>query len=94
MHSAESMAVGRITDPIPSIIANSKSKGGIQMMAQPYTVIDKNSNQIGEGRLSDVLRESTVGTIIDPNSIFFGDTRLGNLDLDRVIYDGDGMRRA
>ena len=94
VHSAEAMATGRITDPIPSVIASSKSKGGIQMMAQPYTVIDKNSNQVGAGRLNDVLRESTVGAIINRNSIFFGDTRLTDLDLDRVIYDGDGVRRA
>lgn len=84
----ETIATGRVADITPITISSSKSKTGLQILAQQYPMQDKNGNIVGQGMLSDVLNTAEIGNIVDKNSITFGDHRLKDYDLNRVMYDG------
>ena len=84
----ETIATGRVADINPITLASSKSKNGLQILAQQYPMQDKNGNIVGQGMLSDVLNTAEVGNIVDKNSITFGDHHLKDYDLNRVMYDG------
>lgn len=84
----ESIATGRVVDYTPTVIAGSKSRGGLQVLTQQYPMQDKNGNIVGQGMLADVLEKAEIGNIVDKNSITFGDKRLKDYDLTRVMYDG------
>lgn len=92
----EMVATGSVTKPTPIVIASSKATGGLEIYAQQYGYpIDESGKQVGRGTLRDVLEKSQIGQIIDKNSISFGNKRLTDNELDRVVYDGSStLNRA
>lgn len=88
----EMIATGRVSEPTLTVIASSKSSGGLEIAAKQYGYpMDENGKQVGRGTLRDVLDKSEIGHIIDKNSISFGNQRLNDNDLDRVMYDGTSV---
>lgn len=92
----EMIASGSVTEPTPVIIASSNATGGLEMYAQQYGYpIDESGKQVGRGTLRDVLDKGQIGQIVDKNSISFGNKRLTDNELDRVVYDGSStLNRA
>lgn len=85
----EMVATGEVTTPDKVIIASSNTTGGLESVAQPYGYpLDESGKQVGRGTLRDVLQKSQIGQLIDKNSISFGNKRLTDNELDRVVYDG------
>lgn len=85
----EMVANGKSVLTKNAVIASSKSKGAIEAQIQPYGyMLDKSNQQVGRGTLRDVLEKAQIGLIIDKNSVTFGNQRLKDGDLDKVIYDG------
>lgn len=85
----EMVATGGVTEPTPTVIASSNATGGLQIYAQQFGYpIDTSGKQIGRGTLRDVLEKGQIGQIIDKNSISFGNKRLTDNELDRIMYDG------
>lgn len=88
MSGLESIAMGSGTTPEPVTIASSNSKGGIRTFAQPYPLQDKNGNIVGQGDLKSVLETAEIGNLVDKNSMYFGDHRITDIDLNKIVYDG------
>ena len=84
----ETIATGRVAEITPITLSSTKSKNGLEILAQQYPMQDKNGNIVGQGMLSDVLNTAEIGNIVDKNSITFGEHRLKDYDLNRVMYDG------
>lgn len=88
MSGLESIAMGSGTTPVLTTIASSNSRGGIQTFAQPYPLQDRQGDIVGQGDLQSVLERSTIGNIVDKNSIYFGDHRISDIELNKIVYDG------
>ena len=74
----------------PTIISSSKSKNGIEILAQPYgKPLDTSGKQIGMGTIRDIFgKEDRIGSSIALNSVSYGDKILNENDLDYIVYDG------
>lgn len=88
MSGLESIAMGSGTTPVLTTIASSNSRGGIQTFAQPYPLQDRQGDIVGQGDLQSVLQQSTIGNIVDKNSMYFGEHRITDTELNRIVYDG------
>ena len=88
MSGLESIAMGSGTTPVLTTIASSNSRGGIQTFAQPYPLQDRQGDIIGQGDLQSVLEKASIGNIVDKNSMYFGDHRITDTELNKIMYDG------
>lgn len=87
----EMVATGRVVDPRVAILSTSSDKGGLEIVTQDYPILDKNEKQVTQNTMKNVLDEAQVGNLIDKNSIFFGDQRISDIDLNRIVWDGTGQ---
>lgn len=84
----EMVATGAVADPRFATISSSKQKGGIQVVTQDYPMLDKTGKKVTQNTIKNVLDVADVGNLIDRNSIFIGDQRISDIDLNRVVWDG------
>lgn len=83
--------------PTPVTISSSKSRGGIQISAQPYgKPLDTSGKQIGMGTIRDIFGEKDrIGSSLALNSVTYGNKILNENDLDYIVYDGvSNLERA
>lgn len=86
--SLETIAAGRVVDPKIAVLSTSDAKGGLEIVTRDYPLQDKNGTQVTQNTLKNVLDKAEIGNIVDKNSIFFGDQRISDIDLNRIVWDG------
>lgn len=86
--SLETIAAGRVVDPKIAVLSTSDAKGGLEIVTRDYPLQDKNGTQVTQNTLKNVLDKAEIGNIVDKNSIFFGDQRISDIDLNRLVWDG------
>lgn len=84
----EMVATGAVSDPRFATISSSQQKGGIEVITQDYPMLDKTGKKVAQNTLKTVLNEAEVGNLVDRNSIFIGDQRISDIDLNRIVWDG------
>lgn len=83
--SLETIAAGRVVDPKIAVLSTSDAKGGLEIVTRDYPLQDKNGTQVTQNTLKNVLDKAEIGNIVDKNSIFFGDQRISDIDLNRLV---------
>lgn len=81
----EEVGYGRVTDHRPVVLGSSKDKGGIEVRAQQYPILDDELHQISTNNMEAVLNQAQIGKIIDKNSISMGDQMVSYEQLNRIM---------
>ncbi len=68
-----------------AVLSTSDAKGGLEIVTRDYPLQDKNGTQVTQNTLKNVLDKAEIGNIVDKNSIFFGDQRISDIDLNRIV---------
>lgn len=84
----EEVGYGGVTAHRPIVLGSSKDKGGIEVKAQQYPILDDELHQISTNNMEAVLNQAQIGKIIDKNSISMGDQMVSYEQLNRIMWDG------
>ena len=85
----EALANGRIIESRPMLLSPADSKVAIKAYAQSYGApVDKDGNIIPQTNLQKLLDEADIGKIVDKSSIYFGDQKVRDMDMNKILWDG------
>lgn len=85
----EALANGRIVKGRQMLLSPSDSKIAISAYAQSYGApVDKNGNIVPQTNLQQLLDKADFGKIVDKSSIYFGDQKVRDIDINKILWDG------
>lgn len=85
----EALANGRIIEGRQMLLSPADSKIAISAYAQSYGApVDKNGNIVPQTNLQQLLDKADIGKIVDKSSIYFGDQKVRDIDINKVLWDG------
>lgn len=71
------------------LLSPSDSKIAISAYAQSYGApVDKNGNIVPQTNLQQLLDKADFGKIVDKSSIYFGDQKVRDIDINKILWDG------
>jgi hypothetical protein len=89
----QAVANGRGVEHKNIILGSAKDKGGLQIKAQPYMILDNQGNNISQNNMEQVLNQAQIGKIVDVNSISMGDQYMPYEHLNRIMWDKSNAYR-
>lgn len=85
----EAIANGRIVEGRLIQLNPADSKIAIEGFAQSYGApVDKNGVVVPQTNLQQLLDKAEIGKIVDKSSIYFGDQKVNDIDVNKVLWDG------
>lgn len=89
----QAVANGRGVEHKNIILGSAKDKGGLQIKAQPYMILDNQGDNISQNNMEQVLNQAQIGKIVDVNSISMGDQYMPYEHLNRIMWDKSNAYR-